>query len=121
MQIGKLQFTLEVADNAASQTKGLMERDSMPEHHGMIFVFPDEREHNFYMKNTRFALDILFVNQAGTIISTATMQPYDLTLVPSHGLAKYAIEVNAGMVVQAGVRVGDQLTIPPAVDRAPTP
>ena len=112
MTIGSKQFTLEVADSMAAQEHGLMQRDSMPTLHGMIFVFADETEHNFYMKNTRIPLDILFLAHDGRIISMATMQPYDLSLTPSGGPAKYAIELNAGAIKEAGVRPGQVLDVP---------
>src|SRR2546421_8067051 len=77
MSIGKNTYTLEVADTVASQERGLMERDSMPANHGMIFVFPRERMREFWMKNTRFPLDIIFLDAAGHIVSVAQMKPYD--------------------------------------------
>ncbi len=112
MQIGDKPFTLEVADNEFNQEHGLMQRDSMPDLHGMVFVFPDEAERFFYMKNTRIPLDILFLDHNGKIVSTATMTPYDLSLVPSNAPAKYAIELNAGAIKQTGVKVGQTLKIP---------
>ena len=113
MPIGSKTFTLEVADTMASQEKGLMQRDTMPESHGMIFVFSDERDHDFYMKNTRIPLDIIFLNGDARIIHMATMRPYDLSLTPSNGPAKYAIELNAGQIKATGVQVGQTLAIPP--------
>ncbi len=114
MPIGSKTFTLEVADTMATQEKGLMQRDSMPESHGMIFVFDDERDHDFYMKNTRIPLDIIFVSSQGKITHMATMRPYDLTLTPSNGPAKYAIELNAGQIQATGIHVGQTLEIPAA-------
>lgn len=120
MQIGSKQFTLEVADTEATREHGLMQRDSMPASNGMIFVFPDEADHDFYMKNTRIPLDILFLRASGQIITATTMRPYDLSLTPSNGPAKYAIELNAGMIQQTGVQVGQTLAIP-ADAREPRP
>jgi uncharacterized membrane protein (UPF0127 family) len=120
MQIGSKQFTLEVADTWATQEHGLMERDSLPESHGMIFVFAEEADHEFYMKHTRIPLDILFLDHTGKIISAKTMSPYDLTLVPSDGPAKYAIELNAGQIQATGVTVGQTLDVP-ADAREPKP
>jgi uncharacterized protein len=114
MQIGKRTFVLEVADTPATQEHGLMERDSMPADHGMIFVFPEEQERGFWMKNTRFPLDILFVDSAGKVVSIHHMRAYDLSTTPSDYPAKYAIELNAGAAADASVQPGDKLAIPPA-------
>src|SRR5581483_8429908 len=74
MKIGSQTFNLEVARTEAQQEKGLMKRDSMPADHGMIFVFPEELERSFWMKNTRFPMDILFLNSAGKIVSIHQMR-----------------------------------------------
>ena len=88
MPIGKKTFTLEIADTDATQQKGLMFRDSMPENHGMIFVFGNEIVRNFWMKNTRIPLDIIYIASDGTIVSIKTMQAYDLQSTSSDGKAK---------------------------------
>jgi uncharacterized membrane protein (UPF0127 family) len=112
MQIGRQTFTLEVADTEPTRETGLMNRDSMPAQHGMLFVFDDEQPRGFWMKNTRIPLDILFVNAQGKIISSKSMKPLDLQTTESDGPAKYAIELNQGAIEKAGVSVGDQLNIP---------
>ena len=120
MKIGSMPFTLEVADSFAKRERGLMQRDSMPEGHGMLFVFEDETDRAFWMKNTRIPLDILYIATDGKIVSLKTMRPYDLSQVPSDGPAKYAIELNAGMIQKTGVKVGEILQIP-AEAREPAP
>ena len=113
MTIGAKPFTLEVADNEFSRDKGLMERDSMPADHGMIFVFDDEQPRQFWMKNTRIPLDILFLDHAGKIVSTATMKPFDLSTTSSAGPAQYAIELNVGQITETGVQAGQVISLPP--------
>jgi uncharacterized membrane protein (UPF0127 family) len=110
--IGSQTFTLEVADNNSTREHGLMQRDSMPADHGMIFVFSRDEPRGFWMKNTRFPLDILFVRSDGTIVSIHTMRAYDLTATNSAGPAKFAIELNQGAAARAGVKAGDKLQIP---------
>jgi len=112
MKIGSKTFTLEIANDAAEREKGLMRRDSMDDDHGMIFVFADEQRLGFFMKNTRIPLDILFVNAAGVVVSIKQMRPYDVTTTYTDAPAKWAIELNQGQAAAAGVKVGDQLTIP---------
>ena len=115
MQLGNKTFTLEIADTRATQEYGLMHRDSMPADHGMIFVFPDEIERRFWMKNTRIPLDIIYVNAAGKVVSIKQMKPYDQTSVPSDAPAQYAIELNKDAASAAGVTQGMTLQIPPGL------
>jgi hypothetical protein len=113
MQIGRSSFALEIADTGPTRARGLMRRDSMPRDHGMIFVFPEAEPQAFWMKNTRIPLDIIYVDAGGKVVSCHSMKPYDLTTTPSDGPAKYAIELNAGVVAETGVKPGDVLAIPP--------
>ena len=118
MQLGNKSFTLEVADSTATRTYGLMRRDSMPPDHGMLFVFADEEERGFWMKNTRIPLDIIFVDGGGKVLSISRMEPYDERGTGSGGMAKCAIELNAGQAETTGIKVGDVLQIPDAAKNA---
>ncbi len=69
MKLGSKQFTLEIANSEETRETGLMYRDSMPADHGMIFVFQSPQFVNFYMKNTRIPLDIVFVDPNGVVVS----------------------------------------------------
>ena len=112
MSIGKESFELEIAYRPEDQETGLMHRKSMPDDHGMIFVFPAERNLTFWMKNTLIPLDIIYVNHGGTVVSVKPMKPLDQTGVTSDGPVMYAIELNAGAAARVGVKAGDVLTVP---------
>jgi uncharacterized membrane protein (UPF0127 family) len=113
IKIGSKSYNLEVAADEYSRMRGLMERDSMPADHGMIFVFDDEQERGFWMHNTRIPLDILFLDSSGNVVSIHTMKPYDEnTTYSDKKAAKYAIELNAGAVGDNGAKIGDKLLIP---------
>jgi len=94
MKLGSKTFTLEVANAPETREHGLMQRDSMPADHGMIFVFDDPSNVGFWMKNTRIPLDIVFVDSNGAVISVKQMKPYDLSSTYADGQAKWAIELN---------------------------
>ena len=112
MKLGNESFVLEVANDDTSREIGLMNRDSMPANHGMIFVFAGSELRNFWMKNTRIPLDIIFVDPVGQVVSVKSMEPYDLRSTPSDGPAQYAIELNVGAATRAGVKPGDKITLP---------
>jgi uncharacterized membrane protein (UPF0127 family) len=112
MKIGGRTFHVEIADTVRKQQLGLMHRKSMPADHGMIFVFPDERERSFWMKNTHIPLDIIYADKTGKVVSVKQMQPLDESPVPSDGDAKYAVELNQGTAKRVGVKAGDVLVIP---------
>ena len=123
MKIGSQVFNLEVARTEAQQEKGLMKRDSMEPDHGMIFVFPQQLVRAFWMKNTRFPLDILFLDSGGRVVSIHQMRAYDETNTSSDLPARYAIELNQGAAAATGVKAGDVLQIPSAAraeDEAPS-
>ena len=89
---------IEVADNAYETQTGLMYRQSMTEKQGMLFIFEDEKPRSFYMKNTEFSIDIIYINSDKEIVSIQkNAKPYDPTSLPSEGAAQYVLEVNAGL------------------------
>jgi uncharacterized membrane protein (UPF0127 family) len=114
MTIGSKTYELEMARTSDEQETGLMKRDTMPEDHGMIFIFQADRLQQFWMKDTRIPLDIIFVDHSGRVVSVSTMQPYDLNTTSSIEPAQYAIELNAGQAKAAGVEKGNTLKIPDA-------
>jgi uncharacterized membrane protein (UPF0127 family) len=116
--IGNKTYTLEIAAREAVRAKGLMYRDSMPEDHGMIFVFASLEERSFWMRNTRIPLDILYLDPAGKVVSIHRMEPYVERGTHSKAPATYAIELNAGQAGAAGVHEGDTLQLPDAVKNA---
>ena len=118
MQIGNQSFTLEVAATPKAQQLGLMHRQSMPADWGMIFVFPEERQLGFWMKNTLIPLDIIYLDRDSKVVSIRQMKPLDETSVPSGAPAMYAIELNEGAAAKAGVKVGDVLEVPPGARTA---
>jgi uncharacterized protein len=118
MQIGTGSFILEVAANEPARRQGLMNRDSMPPDHGMLFVFPEELPLSFWMKNTRIPLDILYIDASGYIVSIKKMKPHDLTSIPSDAPAKYAIELNAGTATRVNIKVGNQIVLPQSLPEA---
>lgn len=104
----KASFRVEVADTARKRRRGLMYRRDLQEDQGMLFLFPDEQEQSFWMKDTPLSLDIIFMNRhrevVGILHDTVPFSTRALTVgVPS----RYVLEVRAGVARRKGIAVGD--------------
>ena len=107
----KVTLDIEIADTDFDIQTGLMYRNSMKKNQGMLFVFDDETERFFYMKNTKIPLDLIYINANKTIVSfQKNAKPFDESSLPSNAPAKYVLEVNAGLVDVWGIAVGDSIT-----------
>jgi uncharacterized membrane protein (UPF0127 family) len=110
----KVRVRVEVADDLAEQAKGLMDRTTLGENRAMLFVYPEERELSFWMKNTLIPLSIAFIDSERLIIDIQDMKPLD-DEPPSYVSAEpaqYALEVNQGFFEERGVKVGDRVELP---------
>lgn len=103
-------LNIELAESDYETETGLMYRDGMKTEEGMLFVFKDERLHNFYMKNTEFPLDIIFIDKNMKIASfQENAQPYSKTLLSSQVPIQYVLEVNAGLAEKWLLEIGDKI------------
>ncbi len=99
-------LTAEVADQPDERVRGLMYRDSLGSEAGMLFVYTDDAERRFWMKDTRIPLSIAYLDAGGRIVKIADLQPLNETGVPSGRPARYALEVNQGWFAKNGVTEG---------------
>lgn len=105
---------VEVADTDEERQVGLMNRESLPEDAGMLFLFPGETSGGFWMKNTLIPLSIAFVGGDGTILRILDMEPCraDPCTVYDPGVAyETALEVNQGAFARWQVEEGDGLRV----------
>ncbi len=104
------QLNIEIADNGYETETGLMYRQEMEDNQGMLFVFPDETMHSFYMKNTEFPLDLIFIKSDMSVASfQENAQPLSEASLSSKVPIQYVLEVNAGLVDEWGLEVGDSI------------
>ncbi len=108
----KVEVEVEIATNDAERARGLMERTELAENAGMLFVYEEERQLSFWMKNTLIPLSVAYADSQGRIVDIQDMQPLDETPHPSAEPARYALEVNQGFFEEQGIRVGDRLVLP---------
>ena len=111
------ELRLETAETFEERKKGLMHRHTLDQDAGMLFIYPGERDRTFWMKNTFIPLDIIFVDENGTIVKIheAEPQPFtadeELSRYRSGRPAKYVIETHQGFSEDHGIEEGGTVSI----------
>ncbi len=115
VQLHGKRFATEFATNNASRERGLMMRTELAADHSMLFVFPEDDQRWFWMKNTLIPLDILYFDGQRKLVSVqANVPPCKADPCPSYPSdlpARYVLELAGGTAARIGVQVGDELTI----------
>jgi len=102
----------EIASTEQEREQGLMNRTSMDEDHGMLFLFDYEARYSFWMKDTSLSLDIIFISGDDTIVDIYhNAKPEDETVFTSRSPCKYVVEVNGGFSERHDVHIGDKVKI----------
>jgi hypothetical protein len=115
---GIVEVALEVAATPEALRRGLMYRRELSDGHGMLFVFPREEDHLFWMKNTLIALDMLFIAGDGRIVGIrANTTPLSTETVGVGRPSRWVLEVPGGWAARRGIAAGDRVElvgVPPA-------
>lgn len=118
LRIKKHEIRAEVAGTEEDRRRGLMFRDRLAENSGMIFLYTRPETSAMWMKNTRIALAVAFIDVNGRILNIAEMEPYSEEAHASSGPAAYALEMNRGWFRRQGIKKGDLVeglkALPPA-------
>jgi uncharacterized membrane protein (UPF0127 family) len=123
LAIGGEEFELEIANTPQLRELGLMNRDHIDDHGGMLFIYPYPQVLSYWMKSCPIEMDILFVNDKGVIVATHRMLPappmkrgeaeddYDARLprYDSRRPAQFAIELQAGSIERLKIKPGDRI------------
>ncbi len=109
---GEHPFRIEIADDDAERSAGLMFREDMPDNHGMLFVFDQTREVGFWMKNTPMPLDLVFIGQDGKIKAIRRGEPFSEALIAPDEPVRFVLELKAGTAEKAGIVDGDKIRHP---------
>ena len=122
VRCGDAVWRVRLAMTPSTQRRGLGGVSELAEDEGMLFAFPVEKPRHFWMKDCLIPLDIAFLNADRKVVAIHTMPVHTgdgpLPWYDSGDPAIYALEVPAGALERAGVRVGDEFTFSPAVEQA---
>ena len=106
-------FRIELARTAEERGYGLMFVREMANDRGMLFDYGREQRVSMWMRNTYVALDMLFIEEDGTIESIIERaEPHTRTPRRSKGRVLAVLELKGGTVDRLGIEPGDQVMHP---------
>jgi len=106
----RLEILAEVVVSAKLREKGLMYRQELKDGEGMLFIFEEEEERSFWMKNTLIPLDILFVDNARAVVGIVHRAKPRREKSLSVGVpSRFVLEVPGGYCSRHGVHRGAKL------------
>lgn len=108
-------LSVELAQDEATRRRGLQMRSSLRRDEGMLFVFDHPGRHAFWMKDTWIPLDMVWLDQDGTIVdlveSVAPCEQDPCPVFRPQQEAWMVLEVASGVAAQRGWAVGTRLNI----------
>lgn len=107
--LNKTMLRAEIANDEESQRKGLSGRLGIDENYAMLFVFDSIDRHQMWMKDMKFSVDIIWINEKKRIVHLQhnvkpDAESYEKYRPPIP--AKYVLEVKAGVAKRASATVG---------------
>ena len=109
-----IKIKVEIADDEQEQTQGLMFREKLNKNEGMLFVFENEQEQIFWMKNTLTPLDMVFIGENFEIVDIKSAVPCKeepCEIYKSSKPAKYVLELNLNFTARNSVKTGDRIIL----------
>jgi len=107
-------FSAELATTPEEHSQGLMFRKQLGADEGMLFIFPREEIHPFWMKNTYIPLDIIWLDKDKKVVfikeGAQSCQEENCPVIYPDRKAAYVLEVISGTVGNIGLSVGDSLS-----------
>jgi uncharacterized protein len=107
---GPVTISVEIANTPARREYGLMYRTNLGPEAGMLFLFPQDEDLQFWMKNTPLPLDMIFIDATRTIAGiVADTQPFSTQARGVGKPSRYVLEVHAGFCATHGIASGDKV------------
>ncbi len=116
---GPVHFAVELAIKDTERQRGLMFREHLDDDAGMLFIFERQHPQSFWMKNTRIPLDMIFIDEGGTIAGIVEdAEPMTTVSRRVDKPSRYVLEVNGGTTRRRGLAAGQRVHfegVPPSL------
>ncbi len=120
VKINNHTFKVELAMTPKEQQIGLSDHESLPQDQGMLFLFEEPGLYSFWMKNMKFPIDIIFIQEDTVVSVTKNAEPLepedtaDPVIITPESEIDTVLEVNSGLSDKYNIKKGDkvEITIP---------
>lgn len=116
--VGGKTYKLILAKTDIEKQKGLSGRSSLPSDSGMLFVFENKDTHAFWMRDMKFPIDIIWIDENKVVdfvenvpAPAANQDPTTLPIYKPAAAANYVLEVNAHEITKQKIKKGDTVTL----------
>ena len=112
--INSYTIDVELALTNEERQKGLMGRENLDDGEGMLFVFDDEKKHEFWMKNMIISLDIIWIDSDGKVVHIEKQVPpceENCIIYSPLAPAKYVLELNSGSAKRLSIENGIEIQL----------
>jgi len=103
---------VEIADTPEKWEQWLMYRNSLDKDKGMLFVFYEEDNYEFWMKNTYIPLDIIWINSENEIVDIVSLSACDwdnFERYNSFEKASFVLEINRWLTKELWINIWDKI------------
>jgi len=112
--IGTKEYKINLTQTEEDRKKGLAIFDSLPANEGMLFSFDQEDYYVFWMKDMKFNIDIIFLDQDKKVLEVFEsvkaepgVQDMDLKTYSSKLKSQFIIELKEGETRKNGIKPGN--------------
>ena len=112
LKSGMHNIVAQVAKTPDQRSTGLMYRQQMPAHEGMVFIFESPATQCFWMRNTLIPLSAAFLADDGSIVNIEDMAPRTENGHCAKRPVRFALEMEQGWFARRALGPGAQLANP---------
>jgi uncharacterized protein len=113
LTIKGIDHRVEIAKTFEETARGLSNRSELSKKNGMLFVFESDSRWGTWMKDMRFALDVIWLSKDGVVIDIVkniAPSTYPNIFTPS-APARYFLELESGRAEELGLKIGDTIDL----------
>ena len=116
IKIGEKNYNLEVVKSEEDLQKGLSKFEDISDNQGMLFIFDTPGRWNIWMKDMKFNIDIIFLNEKNEVVSLFKNVKFEThenvyqyrRYQPDYD-SKYVIELKEGEIEKNKIKIGDKI------------